>query len=416
MSLLLVGGVSCNPSHDNSSEFVTVNDGQFFLRGKPYKYIGANMWYGSILASEGEGGDTMRLAAELDSLKAIGVDNLRILVGGEGVEGRQDCIAPLLQQAPGIYNDTLLRGLDNMLVQLEKRDMRAVLYLGNSWEWSGGFGVYLEWAGRGESPLPNRDSYNMYTDYVSEFTTDTAAMRMYADNVAAIVGRVNSLNGVPYSESPAIMSWQIANEPRCFDDSKKEPFEHWISDVAQLIKRIDPNHLVSTGSEGSYGCEVDIDMWARIHNSSDIDYATIHIWPYNWRWTTADSLGGSGLQNSIAETLTYINDHRALTSKPIVIEEFGYPRDSMSIIPGSATDARDVYYNMMFSQLVDSSKVEGVNFWAWGGDVIPLHSTWEPGDAYTGDPAQEPQGLYSVFAADTTTIEIIKNANNRIKK
>ena len=32
---------------------------------------------------------------------------------------------------------------------------------------------------------------------------------------------------------------------------------------------------------------------------------------------------------------------------------------------------------------------------------------WQPGDDYTGDPAQEEQGLYSVFASDTSTVRII---------
>ena len=40
-----------------------------------------------------------------------------------------------------------------------------------------------------------------------------------------------------------------------------------------------------------------------------------------------------------------------------------------------------------------------------------------PGDDYCGDPAHEPQGLYSVFATDTTTLRLIQSAafmtNNR---
>ena len=33
---------------------------------------------------------------------------------------------------------------------------------------------------------------------------------------------------------------------------------------------------------------------------------------------------------------------------------------------------------------------------------------WQPGDDYTGDPAQEEQGLYSVFASDTSTVRIVR--------
>ena len=36
-----------------SSPFIQVKNGQFIRNGQPYYYIGANFWYGAILASEG---------------------------------------------------------------------------------------------------------------------------------------------------------------------------------------------------------------------------------------------------------------------------------------------------------------------------------------------------------------------------
>ncbi|HAF82934.1 MAG TPA: beta-mannosidase, partial [Bacteroides uniformis] len=42
------------------------------------------------------------------------------------------------------------------------------------------------------------------------------------------------------------------------------------------------------------------------------------------------------------------------------------------------------------------------------------HVFWEKGDDYTGDPAQEQQGLNSVFATDST-IEIIKAENRKLQ-
>ena len=74
----LVG--ACTPKRPvASSPFIRVENGQFLRGDTPYYYIGANFWYGSVLASEGEGGDRDRLHRELDYLKSIGVDNLRIL-------------------------------------------------------------------------------------------------------------------------------------------------------------------------------------------------------------------------------------------------------------------------------------------------------------------------------------------------
>ncbi len=112
----------------------------------------------------------------------------------------------------------------------------------------------------------------------------------------------------------------------------------------------------------------------------------------------------------------YVESHRRLTSKPLVLEEFGFPRDSMAIEPGSPTTARDAYYKYVFDLVEGESGLNGVNFWAWGGNVTPPHSTWESGDPYTGDPAQEDQGLNSVFMADSSTIALIRSTAAAVKK
>ncbi len=423
---LLVGAAACG-SHkatdsDGNDGFVTVKDGTFYIGDSVYNYVGTNFWYGAILASEGTGGNRERLANELDTLQAMGINNLRILVGGDGEEGLASHISPTLQTAPGVYNQDLLEGLDYLLAELEKRGMKAVLYLNNSWEWSGGYSTYLEWAGEGKAVNPAIDGYEAYMNYASKFVTNDKAKELAANHVRNIVGRVNSITGKPYSETPAIMAWQIGNEPRCFNPDNKEAFANWLASTAQLIKEIDSNHLVSVGSEGKVGCEGDIDLWAAIHANPQIDYATIHIWPYNWGWVT-ESTTVDSLSRACRMTSDYINEHYATLanvlvndsnaySKPIVLEEFGYPRDNMAIAVGSPVTARDGYYRHVFSEVRNSNKLAGVNFWGWGGLADVKHKTWEPGDDYTGDPAQEDQGLNSVFASDTTTIALIKAMNN----
>ena len=60
-------------------EFVKVENGHFVKDGKPYYYVGTNFWYGAILGSEGQGGNRERLCKELDLMKEMGIDNLRVL-------------------------------------------------------------------------------------------------------------------------------------------------------------------------------------------------------------------------------------------------------------------------------------------------------------------------------------------------
>ena len=235
--------------------FVKVEDGRFSCDDYPSHYIGTNFWYGAILASDGEGGDIERLEAELDSLKSLGLINLRVLVGGDGPDGVPTRIEPTLQKEPGVYNDTIFRGLDRLLAEMGERGMKAVLYINNSWEWSGGYGMYLEWAGEGRALVPAVDGWPEYMEFVSKFVTCDKAKELYADHVRNVVTRTNTVTGKPYIEDPAIFSWQIGNEPRCFrqDAEGQQAFADWLWEAAALIKSLDPNHMGSTGSEGSWG-------------------------------------------------------------------------------------------------------------------------------------------------------------------
>jgi mannan endo-1,4-beta-mannosidase len=56
----------------------------------------------------------------------------------------------------------------------------------------------------------------------------------------------------------------------------------------------------------------------------------------------------------------------------------------------------------------------GCNFWGWGGYAQPRHTQWQVGDDYCGDPAQEEQGLNSVFLSDSTTLGIISSLTNKL--
>ena len=414
----------------NLPEFVTVRDGHFYIGDKEYRYIGTNFWYGAILASEGQGGNRERLAKELDLMQEVGINNVRVLVGGDGDASHDFEIRPTLQSAPGVYNDTLLCGLDYLMATLEERGMKAVLYLNNAWEWSGGFGVYLQWAGVGE-PSSTAD-WRKFQETHSQFTQNEQAMEMAANHTRFIVSRVNTVTGKPYSESPALMAWELANEPRAFsaDSAVKESFAQWIQAQARLIKSIDHNHLVTTGSEGKKGCEEDIDLFTKIHSIPEIDYACIHVWPFNWAWlgdyasSTQDAIQKNGSEAPVSRvgmacknTEDYIEEaysRIAPLGKPLVLEEFGYPRDNYELAAGSATVGRDTYYSHVFGIIRDSGKIAGCNFWSWGGYANVKHYRWQAWDDYTGDPAQEEQGLNSVFAADKSTMEIIKKIASEI--
>ena len=424
-TLALLTICACVNDKQPSSNFVTTHDGKFFRGESEYKFIGANFWYGAVLASEGQGGNRERLQKELDLMQEVGITNVRVLASGEGTDTVASHVVPVLQPEPGVYNDTILRGLDYLIAELEKREMTAVLFLNNSWEWSGGYGAYLEWAGCG--PVPDWSDWNVAQAYHCQFVKNDKAKEMAENHVRFIVSRTNTITGKPYSESPAIMAWELANEPRAFarDSVTKACFANWIESQAKLIKSLDANHLVTTGSEGIVGCEEDPELFRQIHAFPEIDYVCIHIWPYNWHWLGPASgplevgLAQNGerstitnLVNACQNTTAYLDDCWEAVKdlgKPLVLEEFGYPRDGYLIEPGSPCLGRDGYYAHVFSLLNKGDKLSGCCFWAWGGYAQPQHVRWQRWDDYVGDPSQEEQGLNAVFACDTMTLNVIKN-------
>jgi len=411
--LLIITFFMAMPLSANNT-FVKVYQGHFLRDGKPYYYVGTNFWYGAILGSTGQGGNRKRLCAELDKMKSMGIDNLRILVGADGERGIKTKVEPTLQIKPGVYNDTILEGLDYLLQQMGKRNMLAVLYLNNSWEWSGGYGFYLQYAGEGKAPRPDEAGYPAYMNFVRKYATSEEAHQLFYKYVNFILNRTNRYTHRKYVDDPAIMSWQIGNEPRAFGKEELEPFVKWLSEASSLIRSIDKNHLVSIGSEGAWGCEGDYNVYEKICADKNIDYCNVHLWPYNWGWAKKDSLI-ENLDRSCRNTKEYIDRHLTICSKlnkPLVMEEFGYPRDGFSFSPYSTTKGRDGYYKYVFSLVVDNAKsggnFAGCNFWGWGGMAKPTHENWNVGDDYCGDPAQEQQGLNSVFSSDTSTLFIVK--------
>ena len=416
---IATGGCGVSQGYD----YVTVQDGVFRLAGDPYYFIGANYWYGAILGSPGESGNRERLLAELDHMKSIGINNLRVMVGPEGPDNEPFRVTPALQTAPGRYNDELLDGLDFLLAEMGKRGQHAILFLNNAWDWSGGFSQYLSWSGYGPIPNPNvpPNTWPLFMSYSGQFNSCEQCIQMFENYIRFIIGRTNRYTGLRYSDDPAIMTWEIANEPRAFSEANIPAFESMIKRIAALLQELDGNHLVTTGTEGRHGCEQDMELFERIHADPNIDYLVMHIWPKNWGWLDIKDIKGT-LASSIEKTNQYIDDHLAVATrlnKPIVLEEFGLPRDNHGFSPDEPTTCRDAFYNNAFVRIIDHAgtlgPLAGSNIWAYTGQgrATAGHIYWQPGDDYLGDPPQEEQGLNSVFDTDTT-IDLISGYNRSL--
>lgn len=407
-------------------DFLRVRGTQFVHNGRPYYFVGANLWYGCYIGSSGVTGDRPRLLRELDSLKANGIVNLRILAASEEPY-MKGAVRPVIQRRPGDVDKPLLEGLDFLLAEMGKRHMHAVLYLNNYWEWSGGMAVYNVWSGKDAvDPTDTMKGWGAYMEFAAEFYANAKADSLFRNYVRRIVTRTNSVTGVPYVQDRAIMAWQLANEPRpgpkgAAAERNLPAFYRWIDQTARFIHSLDTNHLVSSGSEGTVGTLQNEEYFLKSHKTPNIDYLTFHLWPLNWGWFDPKRIPET-LPQAEKNALEYIAGHLELArrlNKPIVMEEFGLDRDGGVFQVGTPATARDRYYGLILRSLYDSARagapIAGCNFWAWGGEGFAQHpdGVWREGDPFVGDPPQEPQGRNSIFISDTSTIRILRD--NAIK-
>ena len=386
----------------------------------PYRIVGANMWYAAWLGADAPYGDRPRLGRELDRLQRLGINNLRIMAAAE--EGPlKNSIKPGFSRADGSRNEMLYAGLDHAIAEIGRRGMTAVLCLGNFWEWSGGFETWLyRVTGSYMDMNDPAHPWPAYPDATAAFYATPEAVALYRDHVRSVVSRTNTVTGTRYADDRAIMSWQLANEPRpggseAGIERHVDAYYDWIDGTAALIRELDPIHLVSLGHEGTQGANGHAEIVRRAHR--DIDYLTAHVWPLNWGWVDGKNLAGTW-EAGRAKVQDYLLAHDRLASelgKPLVFEEFGFPRDGEAYSPQATTAFRDRYYSLIYGA-VDASwltggPIMGSNFWAWNGEARTAHadSRFVDGDhSYMGDPPHEPQGWYGLFDSDSSTLTIVR--------
>ena len=396
------------------------------MNDEPYYFLGTNLWYGCYLGPAERQAIVKELTRELDLLKSLGVMNLRILAASEKSEIKNS-LKPAIQVEPGVYDEGLLEGLDFLLNEMKEREMHAVLFLNNYWEWSGGMSQYNAWVNGSRAVDPEDTTYGWgeFMRLSATFYSNERTNQYFRNYIEKIITRKNKFNDLYYYEDPTIMAWQLANEPRPWGQGEEiKNYYKWVDSTAAFIHSLDPNHLVTTGNEGTMGSLTSEEYYLTAHKSRFIDYLTFHLWIKNWGWYDAkrkDETYNTAKEKAVA----YFNQHIEFAKeigKPITLEEFGIARDLENYSPSSKTATRDDYYNTLFALTYDSAAagapIAGTNFWTWGGYGRAQHDDfkWQEGDEFTGDPPQEPQGLNSVFDSDSSTLKIIQNYAERMNE
>jgi mannan endo-1,4-beta-mannosidase len=149
------------------------------------------------------------------------------------------------------------------------------------------------------------------------FYTDQRCRLAYQDWARQIVMR--------YRDNPAVLAWELANEPRCEKEGVDTLLE-WVGEMSAFIRSLDSNHLIAVGDEGyfrhrfafgnplfngSFGVSCE-----ELLGIGDIDFGTVHLYP--------ESMGKG--QDPVEFGMMWIREHieaAQRANKPMLIEEYG---------------------------------------------------------------------------------------------
>ncbi len=83
-----------------------------------------------------------------------------------------------------------------------------------------------------------------------------------------------------FAQRPEVLMWELMNEPTCpaadADRACWEALHHWAQVTSQEIKRLDPYHLVSVGTQRAGFDERAIQTFRNIHALDTIDIVSVH--------------------------------------------------------------------------------------------------------------------------------------------
>jgi len=392
---------------------LAVKGTRFIKDGKPFFISGFNYWAGPTLARDGNQAGWDQVRRDLDGLQKAGINMIRTCGATEGPDTEPFRIVPTIQPSMGQYDPAGIGGVIRFAEEVQKRGLYTIVMLNNFWQWSGGFAQYLSWAGAGPIPYPPpapNGNWDRFQHFAGTFYLNAKATAAFEAYIKFLVPK---LSGNP------VVIWELANEPRGMNNVGA--YHKWIDTTARLIKSLAPSQLVTTGSEGltqwprSSGLDVVED-----HKSAAIDFICFHMWAANWSWVNKNNLAG-GYPKALERAKKYVNEHATLAAKvgkPILLEEFGFPRDGGSYDPKAPVTLRDQYFNEVYGlvqSLLPATPMAGIMPWAWAGDSRPPRpgEFWKPGDPFIGDPPHEEQGWYSVFDTDST-LKLITDWSPRI--
>lgn len=315
----------------------------FCLDGKTFFFAGANTYdlftYGSASGdTETQYMDKARIDAHFARLQADKVTVLRTwLFNHESWHG--------FETEKGVYNEQQFALFDYVIESAKRHGVKLLPVFENYWEAYGGIDTRLRWEGL-SGGHPGRAAFFDKTRCAGCFTS-------YKNYVSYVLNRTNHYSGVKYKDEPAIVAWELMNEPRYQDVSPDEnksghTLRKWVDEMGAFIKGIDANHLLGTGLEAHetrFGFGGDEgNPFVYIHQSPYIDFTSAHPYPTE-QWADLS------IEETQALVRTWIRESHDGIGKPFYLGEFNVHNVD-----------RTLWWNAIF-QTFEAEGGDGTGFW-----------------------------------------------------
>ncbi|WP_171019016.1 X2-like carbohydrate binding domain-containing protein [Microbulbifer harenosus] len=254
---------------------------------------------------------------------------------------------------------------DNYVALAHQYDIKLVLSLADHWNYFGSLETY------GSNHYSNPESIANFKAFITE-----------------LLQHHNPLTGYTYAEDPAIMMWEVANEPRCASGCDAEIFRNWADEMSRHIKSLAPNHLVSLGTESSFGHNGtgdDFDFVTTVNDLPTIDAVSAHMYPTAWNMSDDEVLANIDLLAEVGRAL----------NKPTYLGEFSWPVASEASVAEDLQTRYDRFVDWFAKAEEHQDVIGGLHAWQlsgleWGNGGTPLD-----GCQWCAGPYGEPTGAWT---------------------
>lgn len=374
------------PMPDPSAGFVYAEGDSFYLRGKPFRHVGANVHRLLYARLDDE------VRRTLDVLEASGIRHVRFSVAN-------DAYTP----------DEIIGRLSNLLAELSKRELFATLVLATTWlapiessEGRDGFEAMPpdpanpntrgdrkepSWCPPDDRPPEAPQPQGFFTRYfapaklcqLDDCWVESGYTRNYLPFISTIVKA--------FRDHPAIFAWDVTNEQNTRGGvDLVDTLVRFYTTVARHIKSIDPNHMVTTGlictgeewsgmRDKPHGRQIYVDRVSKTDPRPLYDYVCVHEYDYDNEHAEFDDIWRANERDP----------EQGGFFKPVVVEEVGMlgARDDFSLM--------EDYFGKLFDGLTWRGQYYGPvdAVLQWGADVAcEFGQDWGSGDRYRG-PCQQ---------------------------